>query len=137
MSRPIPGSVRLTATVLGLVALNLVLLAAYRLLFVAWFARRAAWGEAPSVLLHGLRLDAALLGLELLVIGGLTLLTRHARGGVLVASLWAITTINAIVAAVNLLFVRERNQHVVERVAAAQSLRPLSKGRIRVLKCAE
>ena len=118
MSRPIPGPVWLTATVLGLVALNLVLLAAYRLLFVAWFARRAAWGEVPSVLLHGLRLDAALLGLELLVIGGLTLLTRHARGGVLVAGLWAITTINAIVAAVNLLFVRERNQHLWEMLFA-------------------
>lgn len=118
MNRPIPGPVRLTATVLGLVALNLVLLAAYRLLFVAWFARRAAWGEVPSVLLHGLRLDAALLGLELLVIGGLTLLTRHARGGVLVAGLWAITTINAIVAAVNLLFVRERNQHLWEMLFA-------------------
>ena len=68
MSRPVPGPVCLTATVLGLVALNLVLLAAYRLLFVAWFARRAAWGEMPSVLLHGFRLDLALLGFELLVI---------------------------------------------------------------------
>ena len=72
----------------GLVALNFVLLAAYRLLFVAWFARRAAWGEMPTVLLHGLRLDLALLGLELLVIGGLTLLTRHARGRAVVAGLW-------------------------------------------------
>jgi hypothetical protein len=113
-----PRAIRLAAHVLGLVALNVVLLAAYRLLFVAWFARRAAWGQVPSVLLHGLRLDVALLGLELLVIGVLTLLTRHMRGGVLVASLWAITSINAIVAAVNLLFVRERNQHLWEMLFA-------------------
>ncbi|HEX4994095.1 MAG TPA: sulfatase-like hydrolase/transferase, partial [Methylomirabilota bacterium] len=118
MSRTIPGSVRLAAAALGLVALNLVLLAVYRLLFVAWFAPRAAWGEVPAVLLHGLRLDVALLGLELLVIGGLTLLTRHARGHVLVASLWLLTTLNVTVAAVNLLFVRERNQHLWEMLFA-------------------
>jgi hypothetical protein len=118
MSRTIPGPVRLAGAALGLVALNLVLLAAYRLLFVAWFARRAAWGEMPSVLLHGLRLDLALLGLELLVLGGLTLLTRHARGRAVVGGLWVITTINATVAAVNLLFVRERNQHLWEMLFA-------------------
>jgi hypothetical protein len=113
-----PRAIRLVAHALGLVALNFVCLAAYRLLFVAWFARRAAWGEVPSVLLHGLRLDMALLGLELLVIGGLTLLTRHARGRAVVSGLWAITTINVTVAAVNLLFVRERNQHLWEMLFA-------------------
>jgi sulfatase-like protein len=113
-----PRAIRLAAHALGLVALNFFLLAAYRLLFVAWFARRAAWGEVPSVLLHGLRLDVALLGLELLVIGGLTLLTRHARGGAVVTGLWVVTTINATVAAVNLLFVRERNQHLWEMLFA-------------------
>jgi hypothetical protein len=113
-----PRAIRLAAHALGLVALNFLLLAAYRLLFVAWFARRAAWGELPSVLLHGLRLDVALLGLELLVIGGLTLLTRHARGGAVVTGLWVVTTINATVAAVNLLFVRERNQHLWEMLFA-------------------
>jgi hypothetical protein len=113
-----PRAIWLVAHALGLVALNFFLLAAYRLLFVAWFARRAAWGGVPTVLLHGLRLDLALLGLELLVLGGLTLLTRHARGRALVAGLWVITTINAIVAAVNLLFVRERNQHLWEMLFA-------------------
>ena len=111
-------ALRLAAHALGLVALNVVCLAAYRVLFVAWFARRAAWGEVPSVLLHGLRLDTALLGLELLVIGGLTLLTRHARGRAILTGLWVITTINVTVAAVNLLFVRERNQHLWEMLFA-------------------
>ena len=118
MSRTIPGPVRLAGAVLGLVALNLVCLAAYRLLFVAWFARRGAAGQLPTVLLHGLRLDVALIGLELLVLGGLSLLTGHARGRVLVAGLWVLTTLNATVAAVNLLFVRERNQHLWEMLFA-------------------
>jgi len=113
-----PRAIRLAVHALGLVALNFFLLAAYRLLFAAWFARRAAWGEVPSVLLRGLRLDLALLGLELLVIGGLTLLTRYARGRAVVTGLWMVTTINAIVAAVNLLFVRERNQHLWEMLFA-------------------
>jgi hypothetical protein len=113
-----PRALRLTAHALGLIVLNLLLLAAYRLLFVAWFARRAAWVEMPAVLLHGLRLDLALLGLELLILGGLILLTRRARGRVLGAGLWVITTINATVAAINLLFVRERNQHLWEMLFA-------------------
>jgi hypothetical protein len=118
MIRALPGPLRLTATALGLLALNCVILAVYRLVFVAWFASGSAWGPLPAVLLRGLRLDAALLGLELLVLGGLTLLTRHARGGPLVAGLWMLTTINATVAAVNLLFVRERNQHLWEMLFA-------------------
>ena len=42
-----PRAIRLAAHALGLVALNFFLLAADRLLFVAWFARRAAWGVIP------------------------------------------------------------------------------------------
>jgi hypothetical protein len=115
---PIPGPLRLAGVCLGLLALNVALLAVYRLLFVAWFAPRSAWGELPAVLLRGLRLDAAMLSLELLVVLGLLLLTRHARGGVLVALLWIATSFNAIVAGVNLLFVRERNQHLWEMLFA-------------------
>lgn len=118
MSASVPGPVRLAGAALALLALNIGLLALYRLLFVAWFATRPAWGDAPAVLLRGLRLDAAMLGLELLVLGGLTLLTRRARGGLLVAGLWALTAVNVVVAGVNLLFVRERNQHLWEMLFA-------------------
>ena len=118
MRPPIPGPLRLAGVCLSLLALNVALLAVYRLLFVAWFAPRSAWGELPAVLLRGLRLDAAMLSLELLVVLGLLLLTRHARGGVLVALLWIATSFNAIVAGVNLLFVRERNQHLWEMLFA-------------------
>jgi hypothetical protein len=115
---PAPGPLRLAGVGLGLVALNFTVLAVYRVIFVAWFVPRTRWGELPAVLLRGLRLDVALLSLELIVILGLTLLTRHARGGVLVALLWIVTSFNAIVAGINLLFVRERNQHLWEMLFA-------------------
>lgn len=118
MSAAAPGPLRLAGVGLALVALNVSVMAAYRLIFVAWFAPRSTWGDLPAVLLRGLRLDVAMLSLELLVILGLTLLTRHARGGVLVALLWIATSFNAIVAGVNLLFVRERNQHLWEMLFA-------------------
>jgi Sulfatase len=118
LTAPVPGPLRLAGAALGLVALNVLLLALYRVLFVAWFATRPSWGELPAILLRGLRLDAAMLGLELLVLGGLVLLTRRARGGLLVGGLWALTAVNVVVAGVNLLFVRERNQHLWEMLFA-------------------
>lgn len=98
---------------LGLVAGNVLLFAIYRLLFVAWFAQAPA-ALLPAVLLRGLRLDAALLGVELLVLGALALLTRHVRGPLLVGGLWAATYVNLLVVGINLLFFRERNQHLWE-----------------------
>ena len=115
---PRRGPVRLAATCLTLVALNVAILGVYRVLFVTWFAPRPAWGALPMVLLQGLRLDLALLGLQLLVLGALSLLTRYARSGLLVGGLWIVTALNALVAGVNLLFVRERNQHLWEMLFA-------------------
>ena len=112
------GPLRLATVSLALIALNVLILALYRVVFVAWFAQRVAWGELAMVLLRGMRLDAAMLSLELAVLGGLTLLTRHARGGVLVGGLWIATALNTLVAIVNLLFVRERNQHLWEMLFA-------------------
>jgi phosphoglycerol transferase MdoB-like AlkP superfamily enzyme len=118
MNRRFPGPLRLAGVCLGLLAFNFAVLAVYRLLFVAWFAPRSAWEQLPAVLLRGLRLDLAMLSLELLVVLGLVLLTRHARGSVLVALLWIVTSFNALVTGVNLLFVRERNQHLWEMLFA-------------------
>ena len=118
MSPSRSGPLRLAAACLALIALNVLILALYRVVFVAWFAPRSAWGELPMVLLRGMRLDAAMLSLELAMLGGLTVLTRHARGGVLVGGLWIATALNTLVAIVNLLFVRERNQHLWEMLFA-------------------
>jgi hypothetical protein len=107
-----PRAIRLAAHAVGLVGLNVVIFALYRLLFVAWFAPAGGRGELPAVLLRGLRLDAAVLALEVLLVGALLLLTRYARAGSLLLALWAVTTINLLVVAINLMFFRERNQHL-------------------------
>ncbi|MGH7374745.1 MAG: LTA synthase family protein [Candidatus Rokuibacteriota bacterium] len=107
-----PRATRLAAHALGLVGLNLLIFTFYRLLFVGWFGRMPTAAELLAVLLRGLRLDAALLALELVVVGAVLLLTRYARGAPLVVALWGVTTINLLVVGINLMFFRERNQHL-------------------------
>src|SRR5437899_1491863 len=113
--RPSPSSkpLRLAGACLALVASNVLLFALYRLLFVAWFAHAAA-AELPVVLIRGLRLDAAVLGLEILAPGAVALLTRYARGPMLVGALWTVTYLNFLTLVINLLFFHERNQHLWE-----------------------
>ncbi|HEY7651784.1 MAG TPA: LTA synthase family protein [Methylomirabilota bacterium] len=107
-----PRAIRLAAHALGLVGLNMLIFTLYRLLFVGWFARMPGAEELLTVLLRGLRLDAAVLALELVVVGAVLLLTRYVRGAPLVGGLWAVTTINLLVVGINLMFFRERNQHL-------------------------
>ena len=101
-----------------LVLVNLAILVAYRLLFLAAFADRAARTETLAVLVRGVRLDAALLGIELLVLLTVSLLTRHLRYRSVLGGLWAFTGLNALGAAANLIFFRERNQHLWENLLA-------------------
>ncbi len=103
---------------LQLVILNLSVFLAYRLLFLAFFAGRAALPAAPTVLLHGLRLDVALLSGELACLGGLALACRRVRYRAVLAALWGVTYLNVLSAVANLLFFRERNQHVWEMLLA-------------------
>jgi phosphoglycerol transferase MdoB-like AlkP superfamily enzyme len=107
-----PRAIRLAAHALGLVGLNILIFTLYRLLFVGWFGRMPAAAELLTVLLRGLRLDAAVLALELVVVGAVLLVTRYVRGAPLVGALWAVTTINLLVVGINLMFFRERNQHL-------------------------
>ncbi len=118
MSRSSSRPSDLAIACLALAALNVLLFAAYRLLFVAWFTQDRAGAELPAVLLRGLRLDAAVLGLEFLLVGICSLLTRYARGPVVVGGLWAATALNLLVAGINLLFFRERDQHLWETLFA-------------------
>jgi phosphoglycerol transferase MdoB-like AlkP superfamily enzyme len=113
-----PRPIRLTAHALALLGVNVVGFAAYRLLFVLWFGHHPTGPDLLVVLLRGLRLDAAVLGLELIVVAAILLLTRYARGGVLIAALWVALAVNLLTAAINLLFVRRRNQHLWETLFA-------------------
>lgn len=108
-----PGPPSLLRAGVGLVALNLLLFTAYRLAFLAWFAGPPGV-ERAAVLLRGVRLDVVPVGLAVAALGVLALLTRHVRGPVLVGALWAVTYFDLLVVGINLLFFRERNQHLWE-----------------------
>jgi hypothetical protein len=115
MSAP-PRRRRLAAHAAGLVALNVLIFTAYHALFVAWFGPPG--GAAAPVILRGLRLDAAALAAQVVAVGLLLLATRRARGALLAAALWTLTTINLLVAGIDLLFYHERNQHLWEMLFA-------------------
>ena len=85
---------RVAVKALGLVAVNCVLFLGYRLLFLHEFAGPGAAGRSTA-LLHGLRLDVALLGLA-----------------------WGFTYVNALSLVANFFFFRERNQHLWEMLLA-------------------
>jgi phosphoglycerol transferase MdoB-like AlkP superfamily enzyme len=101
-----------------LVLANLVIFLIYRLLFLSLFSGPAALLQAPAVLLHGLHLDVALLWLELCVLSAVVITTRYLRYRLVFSLLWAFTYINCFSVVVNLLFFRERNQHVWEMLLA-------------------
>lgn len=112
------GGDALAWRVARIVALNLVLLAVYRVLFAWWFAQPASLAWLPAALWRGFRVDVVLLSVELGVIGVVALLVRRLRPGPFVAALWGMTLLNAGSAFVNLGFYRERRQHLWEGLLA-------------------
>src|SRR4029450_1048591 len=108
----------LAVKALQLVVLNCALFAGYRVLYLREFAGPAAAGSEGAALLHGLRLDIPLLGLELAAIAGVTLLRRRVRGTLVLRLLWVCTYVNGFSLVANLLFFRERNQHLWEMLLA-------------------
>jgi hypothetical protein len=101
-----------------LVAANCLVFLAYRLLFLWAFADADALGDVPAVLLRGLRLDLALISLELMVVLAVAFATRHLRYRAALGALWAFTFANLLAVVANLLFFRERNQHLWEMLLA-------------------
>ena len=114
---PAPRPLRLAAHAAGVLALNMLIFGVYRALFVAWFGPPGS-RAASAVIARGLRLDAAALAAELLAVGAVLLITRRARGAVLAGALWTLTTLNLLVAGIDLLFYHERNQHLWEMLFA-------------------
>lgn len=109
---------RFARKALELVAANCLVFLVYRLVFLAAFTDPAVLGDMPVVLLFGFRLDVAILGLELLVVAALALATRHLRYGAALGALWGFTYVNTLAVVANLLFFRERNQHLWEMLLA-------------------
>ena len=110
------ASRRLVTKALQLLILNCGLFVGYRVLFLREFAGgETGWSVT---LLHGLRLDAALLAMELITIAVITVIRRRVRGGFVLGLLWACTLLNAASLVANFLFFRERNQHLWEMLLA-------------------
>src|SRR5215510_358734 len=103
---------------LQLILVNCAIFLAYRLLFIGSFVASAAFADVPMTLLYGLRLDIALLGLEISSLTGLALATRHLRYRLTLGALWAFTYLNFLSVLANFLFFRERNQHLWEMLLA-------------------
>jgi hypothetical protein len=103
---------------LWFVVANLALFAAYRMVFLANFAAGSPSTENLRILLYGLRLDLALLGIELflVVLPALVVGRWHPRRRRL--ALWVITWLHGMICAANIQFFAERNQHVWELLIA-------------------
>ncbi len=117
LSRVKPRSLFMVRTA-QLILLNCALFIAYRLLFIALFATGVRLREIPTLLLAGLRVDAALLALELIALALVALASRRLRFGATLRALWLLTYLNALAAAVNFFFFQERNQHLWEMLFA-------------------
>ena len=104
------------ATALRFLLVNCAIFASYRIVFIRLFGAPGALSGAPAALLRGLRLDAALLALELCILALLALVTRRLRLRATLAVFWVITGLNVLGAAVNLFVFRERHRHLWEIV---------------------
>jgi hypothetical protein len=108
----------LARRVARIVLLNLVVLAAYRTLFVWWFGEDGTLLRLPEVLWQGLRIDVTLLSVELAALGVLALVGRYLRPSTFLAGLWLVTSINVVCVLLNLAFYGERRQHMWEMLLA-------------------
>jgi hypothetical protein len=109
---------RFVTGLLQVLCLNCVVFAAYRVVFIGLFGAPGLHAAALAALLRGLRLDAALLALELCILALLALVTRRLRLRATLIGLWLFTWANALSAAVNLFVFRERHQFLWEIVFA-------------------
>src|SRR5262245_47996881 len=91
---------------LQLVVVNCVLVLAYRLLFLHEFAGAGAAASGGAALLHGLRLDLALLGLQGVAVAGAVLLRRRVRACFVLRLAWTLTYVNALSLVANYFFFR-------------------------------
>ena len=103
---------------LWFVIANLIVFVAYRVTFLTQFVATDSTTETLRILLYGLRLDLALLGIELFLMAIPAIIfgrwyPRRRR-----ITLWIITWIHGLACLANLLFYAERNQHFWELLIA-------------------
>ncbi len=93
------------------VAANCLLFAVYRLLFLLWCADTILLVDAGRGVGCGLRLDLALLGFELCIVGLFALLFRRLRLRGLFWWLWVLTALHAFTCLANFFSFTERGQN--------------------------
>ena len=109
---------RIFLTGLSFLLVTLIIFFAYRAVFLKLFALATRSADGLLILLYGMRVDAALVAIELLVLAVLFLLSRWLRFRVLIAALAALTLLHGTIAVANLLFFGERGQHLWEMLLA-------------------
>ena len=98
------------------VAVNCLLFAVYRLCFLGRCTDTALSMETGRMLLHGLRLDVALLGFELCLLGLFTLLWRRLRLRTLFWCFCGLTALHAFLCLTNFFAFAERGQNAGDLV---------------------
>ncbi|OOZ42597.1 LTA synthase family protein [Solemya elarraichensis gill symbiont] len=109
------------ATTILSIAFLLVTLAiyfVYRVIFIQLISPGTTHDDAMLIYLYGMRLDAALVAIELAVVTILFLLTRYFRLRAFASIIVALTFIHLLLAFSNLLFITERDQHLWEMFLA-------------------
>jgi hypothetical protein len=99
---------------LAMLAANLALFFAGRVLFLGHFAAGTPWPEAARVYGAGLRMDLALFGYELPLLGLVLLAGRTIRPCRLVLGLWALTGVHVFIGVANAVAWAERGQNAGE-----------------------
>jgi hypothetical protein len=97
---------------------NLLIFFVYRSIFLGQFVEEISRSDSLAIFLSGLRLDLALLAFELFVVLSLALLTRFLYLRIAAMILATLTGLHVFVAAANLIFFHERNQHLWEMLFA-------------------
>jgi phosphoglycerol transferase MdoB-like AlkP superfamily enzyme len=110
--------IRILLAGLSFLLVTLVIFTAYRAAFLKLFAPATRVVDGLLILLYGMRVDAALVAIELLTLAVLFLLSRWLRFRVLSGALAALTLLHGTVAVANLLFFGERGQHFWEMLLA-------------------
>ncbi|MFQ5684119.1 MAG: LTA synthase family protein [Candidatus Binatia bacterium] len=115
MAKQLTGWVRIAA---AFVVANLAVFTAYRAAFMASFTAEGPSRGAMWILSYGLRLDLALLGLELFLVALPAIVAGrwHPRRQRL--ALWILTGLHGLVCFANFQFFAERNQHLWEMLIA-------------------
>jgi hypothetical protein len=114
-----PRTMKATVSLsIAFLLVTLIIYFVYRVTFIHLISPGTTQDDAILIYLYGMRLDAALVAIELVVVTILFLLTRYFRLRAFASALVALTFIHVLLAFSNLLFFTERDQHLWEMFLA-------------------